>query len=229
MISVSIGVHGNLSKHIDAWTKWLPFCNNILKCIFLQWQILNFDQISVKSIPKGLVYNTSPSFKVNAWHWVGNRPLPQPMMTQISDPLQWSAPVAWCLLLHRHRSWYQSLKVLHNTLLKPYFPGSNELSNHSSSPPPPSCLLVSPCHIGNPSTSLSPHNFTAVWAIHHLLTALDAYGSLSWLNTYIHFSQRIFLKFCTECGSYTAALCPKFQNDSYIDELQMIEVWWYFS
>ena len=39
--------------------------------------------ISVKFIPMGLIGNKSTLVQVMAWRWLGDKPLPEPMMTKI--------------------------------------------------------------------------------------------------------------------------------------------------
>ena len=42
-------------------------------------------QVSQKFVPKGLIDSKSTLFQVMAWCLTGNKPLPEPMMTQFTD------------------------------------------------------------------------------------------------------------------------------------------------
>ena len=42
--------------------------------------------ITFQISPKGPIDNKSALIQVMAWHWSGDKPLPEPMLTQLSDP-----------------------------------------------------------------------------------------------------------------------------------------------
>ena len=46
----------------------------------------NLIQIPLKFVPKGKIEKMPALVKVMAWHWVGGKPLPEPLMTTIHDP-----------------------------------------------------------------------------------------------------------------------------------------------
>ena len=61
------------------------FADDIFKCIFLNEKILILIRISLKFIPKGPIYNKWALVQVMAWHRIGDKPLPEPMLTQFTD------------------------------------------------------------------------------------------------------------------------------------------------
>ena len=58
------------------------FANNIFKCIFLNENVRIFIQFSLTFVPKGHVNNKSAFVLVMACRLFGNKPLPEPMMSQ---------------------------------------------------------------------------------------------------------------------------------------------------
>ena len=56
-----------------AATLQTTFC----KCIFIR--------ISMKFVPKGLIYNKSALDQVMVWRRTGDEPLPEPMLIQFPD------------------------------------------------------------------------------------------------------------------------------------------------
>ena len=72
-----INVTGNLlrychwyqiSYHIEAQTKWPPFCGYHFKCIFLNETVQILIWISLKCAPKSPINNKSAFVQVMAWH-----------------------------------------------------------------------------------------------------------------------------------------------------------------
>ena len=56
--------------------------DGIFKHIFLNESVRIFIQISLKFVPKGPIDNKSALVQVMAWCRIGNKPLPEAMMTQ---------------------------------------------------------------------------------------------------------------------------------------------------
>ena len=53
---------------------------------FISWmKMLEFTQISLKFVPRGPTDNKSALVQVMAWCQTGNKPLPEPMLTQFID------------------------------------------------------------------------------------------------------------------------------------------------
>ena len=52
---------------------------------FCEWKVLYFDQISLKFVPKGPFDNKSALVQVMAWRLSGDKPFPEPMLTQFTD------------------------------------------------------------------------------------------------------------------------------------------------
>ena len=57
---------------------------DIFKCIFLKEDVCNLIEISLKFVPKGLIDNNSALVQIIAWCLTGDKPLPEPTMTQIT-------------------------------------------------------------------------------------------------------------------------------------------------
>ena len=56
--------------------------DGIFKCIFLNENVRIFIQISLKFVPKGSIDNKPALVQVLVWRWTGDKPLPEPMLTQ---------------------------------------------------------------------------------------------------------------------------------------------------
>ena len=63
--------------------------DNIFKHIFLTENIRTVIEISLKFVPRGLIYNTPALVKVMAWRRTGDKPLPEAMMTQFANVCMW--------------------------------------------------------------------------------------------------------------------------------------------
>ena len=59
--------------------------DDIFKCIFLNENDRIPIQNSLKFVPRVLIVNKSALFQVMAWCQTGNKPLPEPMLTQFTD------------------------------------------------------------------------------------------------------------------------------------------------
>ena len=59
--------------------------DSILKCIFLNENDRIPIQISLKYIPRSSIDNKAALVQVMAWRRTGDKPLPEPMMTQFTD------------------------------------------------------------------------------------------------------------------------------------------------
>ena len=59
--------------------------NIIFKCIFLNENDRISIQISLKLVPKSPIDNKAALVQVMAWRRTGDKPLPEPTMTQITD------------------------------------------------------------------------------------------------------------------------------------------------
>ena len=60
------------------------FADNIFKCIFLNENDKIIIQISLKLVPRSPIENKSALVQVMAWRRTGDKPLPEPMMTQFT-------------------------------------------------------------------------------------------------------------------------------------------------
>ena len=57
------------------------FTQDIFKCIFLNKDVLISIKISLKFIPNGPISNIPQLVQIMAWHWPGDKPLSEPMLT----------------------------------------------------------------------------------------------------------------------------------------------------
>ena len=68
------------------WTKWMPcLADDIFKCIFLNESDKIPFKFSLKLVSGGPIDSKLALVQVLAWHWAGDKPLPEPMMTQFTD------------------------------------------------------------------------------------------------------------------------------------------------
>ena len=61
------------------------FADDIFKRIFLNENVRISNQISLKFVPIGPIDNSSALVKVMAWRQTGDKPLHEPMLTQVID------------------------------------------------------------------------------------------------------------------------------------------------
>ena len=59
--------------------------DNIFKCIFLNENDRIVISISLKFVPRSPIDNKAALVQVMAWHWTGDKPLSEPMLTQFTD------------------------------------------------------------------------------------------------------------------------------------------------
>ena len=67
------------------WTKWLQFCRQHLQRDFPEWKVLHFIWIWLDFVPKGPIDNKPVLGYIMAWRRIGDRPLPEPMLTRFND------------------------------------------------------------------------------------------------------------------------------------------------
>ena len=58
---------------------------DILKFIFLNEDDRILNEILLKFIARSPIDNKPSLVQVMAWHWIGNKPIPEPMTTQFTD------------------------------------------------------------------------------------------------------------------------------------------------
>ena len=61
------------------------FTDNMLKCILFQKNVWIWIKISLKFVPRGPINNIPALVQIMAWRRTGDKPLPEPMMTQFSN------------------------------------------------------------------------------------------------------------------------------------------------
>ena len=61
------------------------FPDDILKCIFMNENFCFFILVSLKFVPKGPINNIPALVLIMAWRRSGDKPLSEPMLTQVTD------------------------------------------------------------------------------------------------------------------------------------------------
>ena len=61
------------------------WADDIFKCIFLNENFRILIKISLKFVPKVPIDNKSALVQVMAWRRTGDKPLPEPMLTHLTD------------------------------------------------------------------------------------------------------------------------------------------------
>ena len=59
------------------------FADDVFKCIFINEKLCILIQISLKYVPRSPIDNKPALVLIMAWHWTGDKPLPEPIMTHI--------------------------------------------------------------------------------------------------------------------------------------------------
>ena len=52
---------------------------------FSEGEFVYFSQTLLKFDPEGSIDNMWALVQVMAWHWIGDKPLPEPMLTEMAD------------------------------------------------------------------------------------------------------------------------------------------------
>ena len=73
---------------INSWTKWPPFRRRLFHLHFCERKSISI-QISLKFVPKGPTDNKSALVPEIAWHRTGDKPSPEPMLTQFTNANMW--------------------------------------------------------------------------------------------------------------------------------------------
>ena len=73
------------SELIFPWTKWPPFRRRLFQMYFLEWKFLYFNSNFTKFVPKGAIDNKPALVQVMAWRQTGDKPLPEPVLTQFPN------------------------------------------------------------------------------------------------------------------------------------------------
>ena len=79
------------------------FANDILKWIFFIGNVYISINISLKFVPKGPINNISALFQKMAWRWLGDKPLPEPMMVSVLTHICVTTQPQWlnCVCIKR--------------------------------------------------------------------------------------------------------------------------------
>ena len=71
------------------------FADHVFKCNFLNENVWIPIKFSLKFVPKGPINNIPAVVQVMAWRRTGDKPLSEPMMTQLNDAyMRHSAPMS---------------------------------------------------------------------------------------------------------------------------------------
>ena len=71
--------------HLPLDIRATIFADNMFKCIFMNEKFCISIPISLKCVPEGLFDNKSATVQVMTWRLTGEKPLPEPMLTQFTD------------------------------------------------------------------------------------------------------------------------------------------------
>ena len=95
------------------------FADDTFNCIFLNENVRNSIQISLKFVPQGPINNNSALVQIMAWRRSGDKPLSEPMMVSLPTHIcvtrpQWVNIFDGIMLLTRGHS-YKSTRFTSNT------------------------------------------------------------------------------------------------------------------
>ena len=79
------GVTETQRTHLPLYKMAAILADDIFKHNFFNENIRIYIHISLKFVPASLIDNTSALVQVMAWRRVGDKPLPEPMITQFTD------------------------------------------------------------------------------------------------------------------------------------------------
>ena len=77
--------HSQCVKRSSPGQNGRHFAADISKCIFMNEMFCIWIRISMKFVPKRPIDNKSALVQVMAWRRTGDKPLPEPMLTQFTD------------------------------------------------------------------------------------------------------------------------------------------------
>ena len=70
---------------ISPWQNSRHFADDIFRCILVNEKLCILNKISLKLIPKGPIDNDPALVQIMVWRQVGDKPLPEPLMTLFTD------------------------------------------------------------------------------------------------------------------------------------------------
>ena len=71
------------TEHIEAESKWTPFCRQYLQMHFLNENVWISSTISQRFVSKGLINNILALVQIMAWHRLGDKPLYEPVIVRL--------------------------------------------------------------------------------------------------------------------------------------------------
>ena len=83
--------------HLPLAKKAAILADDIFKCSLLNENDRISIQISLKFVPRNPIDNKPAMIQVMAWRWIGDKPLPAPMMAQFTDAYMRRAGVGWVM------------------------------------------------------------------------------------------------------------------------------------
>ena len=86
--------------HIEAETKWTPFRRRYFQMHFVEWNIWNPINISLKFVPMGQINNIPALAQIMAWRRLCGKPLSEPIMVSLLTHIcvtqpQWVSSYQW--------------------------------------------------------------------------------------------------------------------------------------
>ena len=110
-------------KHIEAETKWPPYCRQHFQMHFLEWKYMNFNYNFTEIYSQGPFNNIPALLQIMSWWWPGDKPLSESMMVSLPTHIciiqpQWIKIKAWIINYIHSFVWdiYNSLAKLPLTL-----------------------------------------------------------------------------------------------------------------
>ena len=67
------------------------FADDIFRGIFMNKTFYILIRRSLKFVPKGPIYNSQALVQIMVWHWIGDKPLSEPILTRITDTYIYAA------------------------------------------------------------------------------------------------------------------------------------------
>ena len=75
---------------VSPWTKWPPFWQTTFSDAFSWMKMIEFQyKFHWFFFPMSLINNKPKLVQVMVWHQTGNKPLPEPMLTQVINTYMW--------------------------------------------------------------------------------------------------------------------------------------------
>ena len=107
------GCWGLFLNSFPPWQNGRHFADDIFKFVFLNGNVWISHNISLKFVLSVQINNIQALFQIMAWHWPGDKPLSQPMLTQFTDTYDWP----WLLASPGHQQPWHCVDYGYSCLL----------------------------------------------------------------------------------------------------------------